>query len=120
MVTITTLIGIGGSWVELAAWLGAGTERAQRMPKNRVTTATLLRMRHGSGVGGAVPSVYRGARRGEHPRKTGVSSPQSLGTDRISITRKSSSSGVRVKVTLALIRASGEKCSSRSLGARAR
>jgi len=45
--------------------------------------------------------------------------PQGLGTDRISSTRKSSSSGVRVKVTLALMRASGEKRSSRSLGARA-
>jgi len=44
---------------------------------------------------------------------------QSLGTDRISSTRNPSSSGVRVNVTLALIRASGEKCSSRSLGARA-
>src|SRR5580658_7445886 len=52
MVTMTTLIGIGGS----LAWLRAGAARAARTPRN-TTAATLLRMSHGSEAGPAMPSA---------------------------------------------------------------
>jgi hypothetical protein len=63
MVTMTTLIGIYGALVKLAARLGVGAERAPKMPmtpKNRATAAGLLRMSHGSEVGRVVPRVSFG------------------------------------------------------------
>src|ERR1700679_3884256 len=59
MVTITTLIGIGESLAES----GAAAERALKTPKTSVAAAMLLRMSHGSEMGGRVQRSLQLGRR---------------------------------------------------------